>query len=92
MDLSRMLTLKGSVETTAQELLCSVLPRICAMNSSLGRAYFYVEEGRAALGERRREKPAMTIKPGGAIIADSRPRPYCCGGINLYRSGPRRLA
>jgi len=70
MDLSRSLILKGSLETTAQESLRSVLPQICAMNSSLKRAYGYVEEARMALGKKRREKAAITIESEGVFVAE----------------------
>ena len=70
MDLSRRLILKGLLKTTAQKPLGSVLPQIRPMNSSLKRAYGYVEEARMALGKKRRQKAAITIESEGVFVAE----------------------
>jgi hypothetical protein len=69
MDLLRRSMLKGSLKTTAQKPLGSVLPQIRPMNPILKRAYGYAEETGVAFGENRRETPAMTVASDGVFIA-----------------------
>ena len=93
MDLSRRLILKGSLETTAQRSLRSVLPQMCPLNPSLKRAYGYAEGAGTAFGEKCREKPAMTIESGRVFIAEFSILPLLLlGAGQLHRLGPYGLA